>query len=166
MKSKWASGIKPHNFVWIFQGSLAVCERPGGVREVHRKVRRTEELIWIKREGFTRIVSLLVSPHNLTAYGELSLYYSHIPLLSSGDVSETLTVLYTRLDRWLSAKEKVLLHQEEVSDRVMGVVAGYLLWSKKIKDAPEATVVIERIVGRPMGFRGRELVAMMSDVIA
>ena len=49
---------------------LGAGERPGGFARNHRKVRRQEELIWLSVHGFTHIVSLLDSPHNLHAYGQ------------------------------------------------------------------------------------------------
>jgi hypothetical protein len=70
MRGRWAAGIVPRNFVWIIQDHLAVSERPGGQTSQHRKVRRQEEIIWLKSQGFTRVVSLLPSPHNLHAYDE------------------------------------------------------------------------------------------------
>ena len=57
-------------FTWVIKDKLAVCERPGGYPRNHRKVRRREEILWIKCQGFTRVVSLLASPHNLHAYDE------------------------------------------------------------------------------------------------
>src|SRR3984957_14378081 len=79
MKGKWAKGIPPRFFAWIIKGRLAVSERPGGYARNHRKVRRHEEILWLRGEGFTRIVSLLPSPHNLHAYDELNMTWSHIP---------------------------------------------------------------------------------------
>ena len=52
---------------------LAVSERPGGYAPHHRRVRRHEEILWLRRQGFDRVVSLLPSTHNLHAYEELEL---------------------------------------------------------------------------------------------
>ena len=68
MKGKWAQGIQPRNFAWVIQDRLAVCERPGGYAANHRRVRRQEEIIWIREQGFTCVVSLIPSPHNLHNY--------------------------------------------------------------------------------------------------
>ena len=59
MKGKWAAGIPPRNFTWVVQDQLAVSERPGGFAPNHRRVRRQEEIIWLRNQGFTRVVSLL-----------------------------------------------------------------------------------------------------------
>ena len=58
MKGKWAQGIVPRNFAWVMKDQLAVCERPGGYGVNHRKVRRQEEIIWVRENGFARIISL------------------------------------------------------------------------------------------------------------
>ncbi|MGH9207833.1 MAG: hypothetical protein ACRD1G_14970, partial [Acidimicrobiales bacterium] len=62
MRGKWAAGISPRNFSWILPDQLAVSERPGGYARNHRRVRRQEEIFWLRGNGFNRIVSLLPSP--------------------------------------------------------------------------------------------------------
>ena len=47
-KGKWAAGITPRNFCWVVRDRLAVCERPGGYGANHRRVRRQEEIIWLR----------------------------------------------------------------------------------------------------------------------
>jgi len=162
VRGKWAAGIEPRNFTWIIKDSLAVSERPGGSAPNHRRVRRQEEIIWLRVQGFTRVVSLLPSPHNLAAYEEGELAWSHFPLGPGGDIAETLLDLYGRLAAWLGAGERVLLHQEELGDRVMGVVAGYLLWGHRLPGGSQAIAVTERLVGRQMGPQGRDLVAAVA----
>jgi hypothetical protein len=161
MRGKWAAGIEPRNFSWIIKDKLAVSERPGGYARNHRKVRRQEEIIWLREQGFTRIVSLLPSSHNLHAYDELGMPWSHIPMPPGTEVRDTLTELYTSLRDWMAAGEKILLHQEELGDRLMGVVAGYLLWNGMLQEGPQAISVIEQIVQKQMGPAGRELVAVV-----
>ena len=62
IKGKWAQGIKPRNFHWIIKDQLAVCERPGGYGANHRRVRRQEEIIWIREQDFGCVISLIASP--------------------------------------------------------------------------------------------------------
>jgi hypothetical protein len=159
MRGKWAAGISPRNFTWVVQDQLAVSERPGGFAPNHRRVRRQEEIIWLRVQGFTRVVSLLPSSHNLAAYEEGGVASSHFPLNPSGDAREVLLDLYRSLDGWLGQDERILMHQEELGDRVMGVVAGYLLWSGRLPAGPQAIAVVEQLVGHQMGTRGRDLVA-------
>jgi hypothetical protein len=161
MKGKWARGITPRFFAWIIKGQLGISERPGGYARNHRKVRRHEEILWLRGEGFTRVVSLLPSTHNLHAYDEMDMAWSHIPFGPHDDPSVVLADLYGRLKEWLAAGERVLLHQEELSDRLMGVVAGYLRWSGLVLSGPQSIAVVEKMLGRQMGPSGRELVALV-----
>ena len=46
--------------------------------------------------------------------------------------------------------------QEELNDRLMGVVSGYLRWSGMVPSGPQAIAVVEKILGRQMGPAGRE----------
>jgi hypothetical protein len=164
MRGKWAAGIEPRNFAWVIKDKLAVSERPGGYARNHRKVRRQEEIIWLREQGFTRIVSLLASPHNLHAYDELGLTWSHYPLSPQADVRGILPDLYRDLRGWLGAGERVLVHMEEMGDRLMGVVAGYLLWADMLESGPQAITALEQLVHRQMGPSGRELVAAAADL--
>jgi hypothetical protein len=164
VKGKWAKGIPPRYFAWVIRGQLAVSERPGGYARNHRKVRRQEEILWLRGEGFTRVVSLLPSPHNLHAYDELNVTWSHVPFGPHDDAVVVLGDLYPHLRRWIGSGERILLHQEELGDRLMGVVAGYLRWSGKVPDGPRAIAVVEKILGRQMGPPGRELVALVPQL--
>jgi hypothetical protein len=160
MKGKWAQGITPRHFSWVLRDKLAVSERPGGYGQNHRKVRRTEEIIWIREQGFTCVVSLIASPHNLHNYDELGVVWRHAPFTATDDAPRVLAALYPDLRTMLGAGGKVLIHHEEMSDRVTGVVAGYLLWSGLLPTAPDAVSGTERLLGRPLGPVAREIVAV------
>lgn len=164
MKGKWAAGIPPRNFTWVIKDRLAMSERPGGFAPNHRKVRRQEEIIWLQVQGFNRVVSLLPSSHNLQAYEEKSLASVHYPLPASGDVRGVLTEVFRDVHGRLGAGERVLVHQEELGDRVSGVIAGYLLWSSRLPTGPQAVTVLEHLTGHPMGPSGRELVAVAGQL--
>jgi len=160
VRGKWAAGLAPRYFTWIIKDKLAVSERPGGYARNHRRVRRQEEIIWLREQGFDRVVSLLGSPHNLHAYDEMGVTWSHIPFTALDDPRTVLPDLYAQLQGWLAAGERVLVHQEDMGDRLMGVMAGYLLVTGMIGTGPQAIAVVERIVQRQMGPQGRELVAL------
>lgn len=164
MRGKWAAGISPRNFTWVVKEQLAVSERPGGFAPNHRRVRRQEEIIWLRVQGFNRVVSLLPSTHNLAAYDEGELAWSHFPLPSAGDLREPLLDLYRNLETWLRAGERVLLHQEELGDRVMGVIGGFLIWTGRLPGGPQAIAVVERLIGHQMGPVGRDLVAQATSL--
>jgi hypothetical protein len=160
MKGKWAAGIAPRNFAWIIKDQIAISERPGGYARSHRPVRRQEEIIWIREQRFDRVISLLPSPHNLHAYEELGVASEHLPFGRHDDPKPLLADLYTRIARWLGNGEKLLIHQEEMGDRLLGVVAGYLVWAKLVPMPAEAISVVERINQRQMGSPGREIVSV------
>jgi len=159
MRGKWAQGIPPKHFTWVLKGQLAISERPGGFTVNHRRVRRQEEIIWLSEQGFTKVISLLGTPHNLAAYEERHLEASAYALPNAGDPAPTLEACYRDLDASLKSGRRVLLHHDELGDRVLGATAGYLLWSSKVNSGPQAVAVIEHLSGRPLGPRGRELVA-------
>ncbi len=158
MKGKWAAGIPPRNFAWVLPDRLAISERPGGFAPNHRRVRRHEEILWLQSQGISQVISLLSSGHNLAAYQEEGLEAHHHPLPSTGDPRGALAACFADIDAALAQGRPVLVHQDELGDRVTGVVAGYLLWSGRLS-AALAVAYVERVVGHPMGAPGRELVA-------
>lgn len=165
MKGKWATGIAPRNFCWIIRDRLAVSERPGGYARSHRPVRRQEEIIWLREQGFTRVVSLLRSPHNLRAYDDLGVAWEHVPFGLHDDPRAVLGELFPKLREWLVEGGKVLIHQEELNDRVLGVAGAYLVYADLVPEQPQAISIVERISQRQMGPAGRELVALARGLV-
>jgi hypothetical protein len=164
VRGRWAAGITPRNFSWIISGQLAVSERPGGQAQHHRPVRRQEEIIWLGQQGFTRVVSLLPSSHNLHAYDERGLASSHFPLLAHTDPKEILDALYPALLGWLREGQRVLVHEEQLSERLAGVLAGFLCWSGLVPEPPKAISVVENLLRRQLGAAGRSIVAVVGDL--
>jgi hypothetical protein len=164
VRGRWAQGLEPRGFCWIFQDRLAASERPGGFARNHRKVRRQEELIWLVGHGFTHVLSLLDSPHNLHAYDEAGIAYEHIPLGRHDDWATSLERVDVTLKKWLDAPdERVLIHHEEFGERLLGVLAGFLLYAGIVTEGTHAIVMIEKITGRELGAPGREIVAATLD---
>jgi hypothetical protein len=161
MRGKWAAGIPPRNFTWIIKDKLAISERPGGYARNHRRVRRQEEILWLQGNGFTRLISLMTSPHNLHAYSEMNVTWAHFPLGAHSDARQVLPELYQSIQAWLDSGERLLIHDEELGDRLMGTMAGYLLWAGLLSSRPHAITVLEQLVHRQMGPAGRELVAIV-----
>jgi hypothetical protein len=160
MRGRWAQGLEPRGFCWIMQDRLAASERPGGFARSHRKVRRQEELIWLAGHGFTHVLSLLESPHNLHAYEEAGIPYEHVPLGRHDDWPQSLERTYSTLEKWLDDPiERVLIHHEEFGERLMGVLAGFLLYAGVVQEGAHAIVMMEKITGRELGAPGREIVA-------
>ncbi len=157
MKGKWAVGIEPRNFTWVYRGILAVSDRPGGATAVHRRVRRDEELLWLRHQGFTRVISILPVMQNLNAYLEHGLTASHYALRGGVQQRVVLGACYRDLADSMRDGVVVLLHGDDVSDRLLGVVAGYLVWSKRVASIPAAIALVERLFRRSIGPDGRSV---------
>lgn len=166
MKGKWAQGIQPRNFAWVIKDKLAVCERPGGYGANHRRVRRQEEIIWIREQGFTCVVSLIPSPHNLHNYDELGVTWRHRPFAAHDDAQRFLASFLPELRQMLGEGQQVLVHGDELGDRIEGIVGAFLLWSGVIDTGPRAISITERLVHRQMGPPARELVALAPTIPA
>lgn len=164
LKGKWAQGIRPRNFAWIITGRLAVCERPGGYGANHRRVRRQEEIIWIREQNFTKVISLIPSSHNLHNYDELGVAWLHRPYRAQDPLRPALVSLLPELRALLAAGEQVLVHRDELGDPVQGLVAAFLRWSGVLADGPGAVTVIERLVQRQLGPIGREMVEIAGNL--
>jgi hypothetical protein len=136
---------------------LAICERPGGVGDSHRRVRRQEEIIWLRENGFGSVISIIVAPHNLHNYDELQLPYRHRPF-NSEHTDQYLTALYTELRELLKHGTKVLVHGDEVGDRIIGIMGGYIRWAGLVEEPTKAIQVTERLAGRQLDPFAREII--------
>ena len=165
MKGKWAAGIPPRNLTWVLPGILAVSERPGGQAATHRKVRRQEEVIWLRENGFDVVSSVLNSPQNLAAYAELSMESAHHPVPKVGDVTPALVSLYGDVAERQALGQQMLIHADELGDWMIGIVAGYLLWVGRLPDMPRATTIAEQLFGRQLGSEGRAVVATVAELV-
>src|SRR3954451_9642336 len=160
MKGKWAQGIQPRNFSWVVKDKLAVCERPGGYGANHRRVRRQEEIIWIREQGFKLVISLIPSPHNLHNYDELGVKWIHRPFGPHEEPAVFMAEFLPDLRRLLADGHKLLLHQDELGDRLCGLIAGFLLWTGTVDTGPRTISITERLVHRQLGPIGRQMVTV------
>lgn len=166
MKGKWALGIAPRHFIWVLRNKVAICERPGGYGVNHRRVRRQEEIIWIRENRFDCVISLIPSPHNLHNYDELGVQWRHRPFNGPDDGPERAAAIYREIHMLVRANKKLIVHRDELGDHVVGLMAGYLLWSGLVDTGPEVITVIERIAQRQLGPTGREMVAQAATLRA
>jgi hypothetical protein len=157
LRGKWALGITPRHFTWILKDKLAICERPGGYGDNHRRVRRQEEIIWLRENGFGCVISIIAAPNNLHNYDELQLPSRHRPF-NADALDAYLTSLYTEIADLLNNGVKVLVHGDEVGDRIVGVMGGYIRWAGLIDDPTQAIQVTERISGRQLDPFGRGVI--------
>jgi hypothetical protein len=152
------TGLEPRGFVWVIQDRLAVSERIGGHGFQHRRVRRTEEITWIRGVGITDVLSLLGGGQNVASYEEGGLG-AHQAMLVGDFTDEDVVAVWEQIDVILAHPGAALLvHRDIVDDAVAGVLGGYLVHSGLIDDPIVATSIIQAIVGRPLGPEGRRLI--------
>ncbi len=122
------AGLKPNDFFWIIEGKLAVSECIGGGGLTARKIRREEEIQWLKSQGINSIFSLLDSDFNLKNYQEVGFRTYHFPLGENVSIES----------------------REYLDEEVPGILAGYLIYSKLLDDPIFARTILERILGKPL----------------
>jgi hypothetical protein len=150
----------------VYKNILAISERPGGSTTVHRRVRRDEELLWLKHQGFGRVISILPVMQNLSSYFEHGLTASHYALRGGPQQREVLEACYKDLAASMQNNVTVLLHSDEVSDRLLGVIAGYLVWTKKVPTTSQSIALVERLFKRSIGPDGRTVLFDLPEVPA
>ena len=163
MKGKWAAGIPPRNFTWVIQDHLAVSERPGGFAPTTAACaarRRSSGCASGLHPG--RLAPPVAAQPGRLRRGGLA--WSHFPLGAPATRERPGSTSTSDIDDSLAAGLRILVHQEELGDRIMGVIAGYLVWSGRITDGPQAIAVVEQIVGHAMGAPGRELLAELEGM--
>ncbi|MEM9467085.1 MAG: hypothetical protein AAGA90_17060 [Actinomycetota bacterium] len=161
MRGKWAQGIEPRHFTWVIKDKVAVCERPGGYGVNHRKVRRQEEIIWLRQNEFDFVMSLCGSNQNLHNYEEMGLPFHHVPFSGPAAGPLSLTRAMASIRDHVQAGDKIIVHREMLGERITGLVAAYLLWMELVPDGPQAISITERLFERELGQVARELVAMV-----
>jgi hypothetical protein len=164
LKGKWAQGITPRHFAWVLKDKLAMCERPGGYGANHRRVRRQEEIIWIREQGFAYVVSLIPSSHNLHNYDELAMPYLHRPFGPHDDAKRTLKTLFPEWRALINDGRKIVVHGEEVGDRLIGTMGAYVRWAGLVDEGPRVVAIMEQITQRQLGPVGRGLIALGSEL--
>jgi hypothetical protein len=152
------TGLKPRGFTWVIASRLAVSERIGGNGFQHRRVRREEEITWLKNEaGVTSVISLLPANQNLSAYRDAGLQ-THQMVVAPKITSEDAGRVFGLLDEALADPTAVVLvHREIIDDTLAGLLGGYLIASGRLNDRVLAAAVIQEILGRPLGPEGRAL---------
>jgi hypothetical protein len=129
-------------------------------------VRRQEEIIWIREQRFDCVISLITSPHNLHNYDELGVQWRHRPFNGADDGADAMLALLREIQDLLRSGKRVIVHRDELGDHVVGLMAGYLLWTGLVASGPEVITVIERLTQRQLGPMGRELVAQAEQLAA
>ncbi len=156
--SKKSTGLEPRGFRWVIKGKLATSERIGGYGFQHRRVRREEEVIWLRDHGINSVLSLLPSQQSTSAFDSIGLRFMWCRVSDDIEPEETRPV-FDALSRMLApAGAVVLVHRDTIDDTLAGLLAGYLIDTRMVDDPIVATDVIQRILGRAIGPEGRRLI--------
>lgn len=152
-------GLKPRGFTWVIAEKLAVSERIGGIGFQHRRVRREEEITWLREEaGITVVLSLLPANQNVSSYAEAGLRTVAAPIQGSITRAHRRLVYDALAEIMADPEAKVLVHRETVDDGLAGLLGGYIVDSGLVADPVLAVAVIQEILGRALGPDGRALV--------
>ena len=155
---KKSTGLEPRGFRWVITDRLAVSERVGGYGFQHRKVRREEEIIWLKDHGVNSVVSLLGTNQNSLAYEGAGLSFDSLEVETELEPEEAGPVFDVLSEALHSPDAVVLVHRDTIDDTLAGLLAGYLIHSEMLDDPIVATDVVQRILGRAIGPEGRRLI--------
>lgn len=153
------TGLEPRGFTWVIARRLAVSERIGGYGFQHRRVRREEEIAWLKATGVNAVLSLLDGNQNIAAYEAAGFAAAAEPLpeLTVDGVRRVLAAMTRLLDR---PGRVLLVHRDIVDDTVAGVLAAHLVDSGKVTQPIMATALIQEILKRPLGPEARAIIPL------
>ena len=107
--------------------------------------------------GFNYVISVIQAPHNLHNYEELNQPYRHRPLRTD-NLDPWLTSFFKEIDELIRAGQRVLVHGDELGDRVVGIMGGYIRWAGLIEDATDAITMTEQLTGRKLDPFAREVI--------
>ena len=90
--------------------------------------------------------------------------YRHRPFTAADDPTTYLKAFYPEVHGLLSDGTKVIVHGEEMGDRLIGLVGGYIRWAGLVTDGPQSITLIERISGKQLDPFGRSLVQLAGEL--
>ena len=152
------TGLKPRDFAWVIGDRLATSARLGGHGFQHRRVRREEETAWLVEAEFSAVVSLLPGTQNVNSYEAAGIEVYLAPVDVDSDQSDVYRAFTTIHDALAKPDARVLVHRDFVDDTVAGVLAGYVVFAGLVDDPRIAAMVLQEIIGRPLGPGARALI--------
>jgi hypothetical protein len=156
--AKKSTGLEPRGFRWVITDRLAVSERVGGYGFQHRKVRREEEIVWLRDHGVNTIVVLLGPTQSGTPYETSGMRLASLDVPPDVEPEDAGVVFELLEDVMADENAVVLVHRDTIDDTLAGLLAGYLIHASMVDDPIVATDVIQRILGRAIGPEGRRLI--------
>ncbi len=152
------TGLQPRDFKWVIKDRLATSARIGGQGFQHRRVRREEEITWLVEAGFTTVVSLLPGTQNVRNYETAGLEVYLAPVDLDPEPREAEKVFPVIGEALAKPGSRVLVHRNFVDDTVAGLLAGFVVFAGLVDDPRVAAMVIQEIIGRPLGPTARALI--------
>jgi hypothetical protein len=103
------------------------------------------------------MISILPLPLNQEAYEEHHFASATYPIMNDNDEHDVVRASFIDLRESMNRGDVILLHGDEVSDRLLGLVAGYLLWTGRVASDAIAIASVERLFRRSIAIEGREI---------
>jgi hypothetical protein len=153
-----STGLEPRGFRWVITDRLAVSERVGGYGFQHRKVRREEEMVWLRDHGVNAIVVLLGPTQGASPYEASGMRLASLDVPPDVEPEDAFVVFELLEDVMADESTVLLVHRDTIDDTLAGLLAGYLIHASMVDDPIVATDVIQRILGRAIGPEGRRLI--------
>ena len=66
------------------------------------------------------------------------------------DLDAWLRAFYRELHELVRSGTKTIVHGEEVGDRIVGIMGGYIRWAGLVDDDTQAITITERLAGRQL----------------
>ena len=152
------TGREPRDFAWVITDRLAISARIGGQGFEHRRVRRSQEIAWLKEKGFTAVVSLLPGIQNVSSYEAAGLQVYLAPVNPDPEPTAADRAFAAIRKALTKPAARVLVHRDFVDDTVAGILAGYVVFAGLVADERIATIVLQEIIERPLGPGARALI--------
>ena len=87
-----------------------------------------------------------------------------MPIGPRDELGARVVAIYETLAKLLDdPTEKLFVHHEEFGDRLLGVLAGYLIYAGLVNSGPHALSIMEKLTAKSLGAEGREIVAVTLD---
>ena len=59
---------------------------------------------------------------------------------------------------------KVIVHGDELGDRIVGIMGGYIRWAGLVEDSTKAIAMTERLTGRQLDPFARDVIMTAADL--
>lgn len=159
---RWGDGFPPKNLIWVLPEQLAVCDCPGGFGATRREARLKEELIWIRKNNFNAIITLLSDPQIAGAYESMRIpcYEFDLRELPAPNV---LHQIFFEMSKRLDNGQRLLLHRHSIDEMMVAFIGCFLVWQGEANSAISAEQAINQIFKRHINMQTRQSFVNMAN---